>query len=163
VKYLKYFTLKSQEEIDDLEKQTRDVALAGLREAQRRLAFDVTSRVHGQPAARAAKDASEFLFAGGSPAVLPDDAWNMVKREVPNGSVDLLPTGTVDVVSLLVSGGLAQSRGAARRLVQQGGVTVNGRRLGPEELAFPADSAVHGRYFLVKKGARDYAVLELVR
>jgi tyrosyl-tRNA synthetase len=151
-KYLRFFTQLSSEQIDVLER-----AEGSTRTPQRALAIDVTARVHGPAAAKAAQDVSSFLFAGGSPDVLAADALEMLRREIPGGAVARADDGTVDVPGMLVSGGLASSRGAARRLVQQGGVSINGRRLGADELTMAAASG----WVLVKKGARDYALVRL--
>jgi tyrosyl-tRNA synthetase len=161
-KYLRYFTLLQREEIENLEQSANDASTASLRAAQQALAKDVTTLIHGSEAAKTAKDVSNFLFAGGSPEVLDQRAFAMLRREIPNGTVNQSEQGTVDVLALLTGGGLASSRGEARRLVQQGGVSIDGKRLPAEQLTLPANSARWPGYFLVKKGARDYALLELV-
>jgi tyrosyl-tRNA synthetase len=157
-KYLRYFTFLPQEEIESLAKLT-DTPMAKFRKAQRALAADITTRVHGADAAKAAQDVSEFLFAGGSPRILDGAAFQMLNKEIPNGTVTRSNDGTVDVLAMLVSGNLAPSRGAAKRLLQQGGVSVDGRRLGAEDITVPVptDSA----HLLLKKGARDYALVRV--
>jgi tyrosyl-tRNA synthetase len=65
------------------------------------------------------------------------------------------------VLDALTESGLAKSRGEARRQVQQGAVSVNGRKLGAEELVVPRHEAVHDRFFVVRKGGRDVAIAEL--
>jgi tyrosyl-tRNA synthetase len=156
-KYLRYFTQLSREKIEDLEQLASNSLMAGQRDAQRALAADVTARVHGGDAAKAARDVSDFLFAGGSPKVLDPTAFDMLLKEIPNGTVTRSADGTVDVLTMLVSTNLAPSRGAAKRLLQQGGVSVDGRRLGADELTMPVDSS----YVLMKKGSRDYALVRL--
>ena len=163
-RYLRYFTMLSHEEIADLEADVADPARASHRRAQRTLAGTITTRVHDASATKAAEDVSNFLFAGGgSLAVLSDSAWDALKREIPGGTMPTPANGAaVDVLTLLVSSGLADSRGAARRLVQQGGVSIDGRRLSAEELTIAAESATRPGYFLAKKGARNFALVQLV-
>jgi tyrosyl-tRNA synthetase len=160
-KYLKYFTQLPREQIDHLERLAGDPATASQREAQRALAIDVTARVHGRDAAEAAKAVSSFLFAGGagSPRILDRAAFEMLHQEIPNGTVPRSDDGTVDVLAMLLSGNLAASRGAAKRLLQQGGVSVDGRRLGAEDLTIPVPT--DGAHVLLKKGARDYALVRV--
>jgi tyrosyl-tRNA synthetase len=161
-RYLRYFTMLPHEEIENLEAFAADSTLASQRTAQRALATRVTNWVHGNAATVAATEVSNFLFAGGSPEVLTDTAFDALKREIPGGTLPRPADGAVDVLTLLTTSGLAQSRGAARRLVQQGGVSIDGRRLPPEELTIPADTARRPGWFLIKKGARDYALVQLL-
>jgi tyrosyl-tRNA synthetase len=70
-------------------------------------------------------------------------------------------SGTFDTVDLFVAAGLAASRGAARRLLEQGGLSVNGRRLGADVRCVPATDALHGRYLLLRKGAKEYCLVKL--
>jgi tyrosyl-tRNA synthetase len=161
-KYLRFFTLLPREEIENLEKLV-GTDLARFRRPQRALANEVTSLVHGREAASAAQEVSTFLFSGGSAEVLGPAAFEMLRREIPNGTIIPSEEGTVDVLALLISGGLATSRGEARRLLQQGGVSIDGRRLAAEELTIRAESARLPGGFLVRKGARDYALVTLVR
>ena len=123
------------------------------RTAQHMLALDVTTRVHGAAAARVAQDVSALLFAKGDPASLSNEALDALSREVPFTEV----AGLANAVDALVGLGLAASKGAARRLVEQGGATINGRRVND-----PVESVgepLKGRYFLVRKGARDYGLI----
>lgn len=152
-RYLRFFTLLSRETITGLEKSTQERPQD--REAQQALAREVTARVHGEDAARVAEDVSKLLFARGDPALLSRDALIALSREVPFAEV-----GTLDnVVDGLVALGLVASKGAARRLVEQGGASVNGKRV-----TSPADSPgkpLHGEYHLLKKGSRDYGLIKL--
>jgi tyrosyl-tRNA synthetase len=159
-RYLRYFTMLPRAEIESLELFAADPVLASHRKAQRALASTMTTWVHGAPAATSAEAVSNFLFAGGS-APLSDDAFAMLTHEIPTATVPAPPDGTVDVLTLLTTTGLAQSRGAARRLIQQGGVSIDGRRLPADALTIPTTSATRPGWFLLKKGARDYALVQL--
>jgi tyrosyl-tRNA synthetase len=150
-RYLKFFTLLSRQEIQELEIEL--AARPESRGAQQALARDVTTRVHGSEAARIAEEVSRLLFAKGDPASLSHDALAALAREVPFTEVPEAPA----VVDALVALGLAQSKGAARRLVEQGGVTVNGRRV--TAVGDSLGEPLAGKYFLIKKGARDYGLI----
>ncbi len=152
-RYLRYFTLHSKEEIESLEQQS--IERPQDRAAQRALARDVTLRVHGARAADVAESMSRLLFAKGDPASLSREALAALSREVPFIEVPAFS----NVVDGLVELKLAASKGAARRLVEQGGVSVNGRRVG--SAAEEVGEALEGDYYLIKKGARDYGLLRV--
>lgn len=151
-RYLRFFTLYSREEIESFE---RDVAERPQeRAAQQALAREVTTRVHGSEQARVAEEVSKILFAKGDPSQLSSDALKALADEVPFASM----TSFSSVVDALVELKLAASKGAARRLVEQGGVSVNGRKLG---LADAVSDPLAGEYYLVKKGARDFGLIRV--
>jgi tyrosyl-tRNA synthetase len=129
------------------------------RAGQRRLAEEVTRLVHGPGATAAAAEATGVLF-GGSPLAAGPDALAVVAEEVPTaplpGEAEL--AAGVDVVPLLVESGLASSKGDARRSLEQGAVSVNGARVGPGA-SIDAGAVLHGRYVLLRKGKRSYALL----
>ncbi len=155
--YLAKFTLLGVPAVDEL---AADHAKAPeRRRGQRVLAGEVTSLVHGVGAARAAEQASEVLF-GGSPMAADSDALAAVAAEVPTaplGSDEDLAAG-IDLVPLLVDAELASSRGDARRSLEQGAVSVNGERVQAGRL-IGKDDVLHGRYVVLRKGKRSYAVL----
>jgi tyrosyl-tRNA synthetase len=150
IRYLKFFTLLSRQEIEALEQEMAERPQD--RAAQHALATDVTTRVHGTEAARIAQDVSRLLFGKGDPSSLSVEAFEALSREVPFAEMDSLP----NVVDGLVALGLVASKGAARRLVEQGGASVNGRKV---SLADPIGDALPGRFYLLKKGARDYGLI----
>jgi tyrosyl-tRNA synthetase len=131
------------------------------RRAQRRLAREITTLVHGAPAARAAEEASAVLF-GGDPGSAGEAAWEVVAAEVP---VVGPPPGAaiedgLDPVPVLVAAGLAKSNGEARRLLGEQAVQATGRRLGPDD-RIGADDVRWGRWVLLRKGKKSYAVVDL--
>ena len=152
-RYLKYFTLLSREEIAGLEIGVQESPAA--REAQQALAREVTTRVHGPEAARVAEDVSRLIFGKGDPISLSPAALNALSREVPFAEMQTAPTA----VDALIALNLATSKSAARRLVEQGGVSVNGRKVASATDAL-SDPLI-GKYFLVKKGARDFGLVAL--
>ena len=169
-KYARYFTLLPRSEIEALDRAVAEHPER--RESQTRLAEDVTARLHGGEAARMAAEVSAFLFGGKPPSELSATALELLEREVPFASVgegelrsaDGERGDTYDVYKLLTTTGLAASNGAARRLLEQGGVAVNGRRLGGSDRYVDSGSSVlHGRYIVLSKGKRDHALVGVRR
>ncbi len=151
-KYLRLFTMLSKQEIEALDKLT--VSAPEKRGAQQALAREVTARVHGADAARVAEEVSQVLFGKTDPTSLGEPVLRALSEEVPFAEVPAVP-GLLDA---LVTLKLAASKGAARRLVEQGGVYLNGQRvMGSTEMT--AATPLAGRYYLLRKGARDYGLL----
>jgi tyrosyl-tRNA synthetase len=161
-RYLRYFTLFPRDEIDAF-----DESLAkepDKRRAQYALARDVTRRVHGDVALAAAEEVSQLLFGGGDPKALSNDALLALKEEIPYFRLDKDgPVDTNDIIETVSSGpdALFKSKGDARRMIQQGGVYFNGRRVEPERQPLTVDDMLGGRYVLVRKGGRNYALVEV--
>ena len=155
--YLAKFTLLSRAEVDEI--TTAHLEHPERRVGQRRLADEVTRLVHGEEAAKAAAHATAVLF-GGSPLEAPVEALEIVAAEVPTASLPSdgeLDAG-VDLVDLLVATGLASSKGDARRSIAQGAVSVNGTKASVEQHVTSGE-VLHGRYVLLRKGKRHYALL----
>lgn len=156
-RYLRLFTLLDHAEIAALE--TASAEHPERREAQTALAKDVTIRVHGTEAARIAEQVSGILFGGGEVAELTEEALAALAHEVP--SVTAERDRACDVADLLVQTGLVKSRGEGRRLADQGGAYVNGQRVAGTVAA--SDIVPLARsYLLLRKGARSYAVVQLI-
>lgn len=160
---LRLFTLMPREEIEELERAV--VERSERREAQQALARDMATRVHGEAATRAAMEVSELLFGGGDPHTLSGPAIVALAAEVPFAEVAADPTlgdGAVgDLLGLLVDAKLAPSRGAAKRLVEQGGAYVNGVRRTMAERLVREEELLPGRHVLLRKGAREYALVKV--
>ena len=166
-RYLRYFTLLDREEIEELDRATSEQPER--REAQQALARDVTARLHGEPALRAAIEVSGFLFGGLEPRELSTAALTALSAEAPFVEVkepdvqDAQGQG-LDVLKLLVAAGLAASNGAARRLLEQGGISVNKKKLGPQERVLDGGAVLlTGAYIVLGKGKREYAVVRIIR
>ena len=160
-KLLRYFTFLSREAIEALDAATAE--RPQLREAQQALADDVTARVHGAEAARVAREVSRLLFAKGDPRALSGEALAALAAEVPFAEV-ARPDGGVaalDVAELFVTARLVKSKGEARRLLDQGGLTVSGRRLAGDARTTADDDLLAGGHLLLRKGARDYALVRV--
>lgn len=156
-KYLRFFTLLSHEEIEALDAETAEHPER--RTAQQALAVDVTARVHGERAARIAAELSALLFGKLDVSTLSDDAIAALAAEVPFARVPAPMDGTLDTLELFAAAGLVPSKGAARRLLEQGGLYVNGRRLGADDRAIPTSALLAGGHLLLRKGAREYALV----
>ena len=165
-RYLRFFTLLDRAEIEALD--TAIAAAPEQRIAQRSLARDVTRRVHGETALHAAEQVSSFFFGGLDPRELTDDAFAILRAEAPFAEVDASAlatdgdSATFDVLKLLVVSGLAASNGAAKRLLEQGGVSVNKAKVtAPARHVAVADTLLHGHHIVVGKGKRDFALLQV--
>ena len=128
-----------------------------LRTAQRRLADEVCTLVHGADETARAGLAARGLFSDEAPTVEVLDALRGIVPETTVDAADL--NGEESLVDALVASGLSGSRGDARRTVSGGGVSVNGRRQDPDALALPDDALVEGRYVLLQKGRRNRHLL----
>jgi tyrosyl-tRNA synthetase len=158
IRYLKFFTFLSQDEIAALEKQHTENA--GARAAHKALAKAVTDLVHGPNATAEAVRASEILF-GGDLAGVSEATFNEIVGEVPTkeiGKAELDGTGK-PLVELLVHGGLYPSKGQARKDIEGGGAYVNNIREASVQRALTAKDLLFGKHLLLRKGKRNYVVL----
>jgi tyrosyl-tRNA synthetase len=165
-RFLRIFTLLERAEIEALEAAT--AAAPEQRAAQQALARDVTRRVHGAAGLAAAEQVSGFFFGGLDPRALTDDAFAILRAEAPFVEVDAVAVASdgdaasFDAMKLLTTSGLAASNGAAKRLLEQGAVSVNKRKLGTTERAVPSgDALLRGRHVVIGKGKRDFAVVRV--
>jgi tyrosyl-tRNA synthetase len=155
--YLRYFSFKTREELEKLEKETADRPQARL--AQRALAEEVTALVHGEEEARQAIMASQALFGRGSLAELSAETLRAALAEAGLLSVrgELPP-----VAALFQQSGLVKSGGEARRTIAEGGAYVNNERVTDAEAVVPATSLLQGKFLVLRKGKRTFAGVELV-
>ena len=162
VRYLRSFTFLSRETIDGLALTLQDAPEK--REAQRVLAREVTALVHGDDHVQRAAHASQLLFGEDITLLSADDVLSVFAdvpaTEMPAEQFDGEGLGIVDLVA---SARVAPSRSEARRLVQGGGVYVNNRRIADIQAKIPASSAISGRVFIVRKGARQNHVVKIMR
>jgi tyrosyl-tRNA synthetase len=131
----------------------------GRRVAQRRLAVEVTTLVHGPSDTSTAEAASAVLF--GSPLDgVSQETFVALASEVPTSARDrsAFEGDGADPVDLLVSSGLVASKGEARRTIGQGGAYANGQRL-QEGSLLTLDALLHGQYLLLRRGKRSYALV----
>ncbi|TFF05715.1 tyrosine--tRNA ligase [Cellulosimicrobium funkei] len=152
VRFLKIFTFRSREEIAELEAAVRE--RPGAREAQRTLAADVTTLVHGAAATEAVIAASQALFGRGELDALDERTLEAAVAELPRATAQ----AGDPVVDLLVASGLVASKGAARRAVAEGGAYVNNVKVTGEDATLTADDLLHGRFALLRRGKKTLGV-----
>ena len=154
--YLKWFTFLSAEQISELGEATEHRAHE--RAAQRTLARELTTLVHGQAATEAVELASQALFGRGELGDLDGSTLAAALREAGNGQVTELAAGGPDAITdLLVSTGLAKSKGDARRTVGEGGVYVNNVRIESDEWIPQASDFLHDQWLVLRRGKRNIA------
>ena len=160
VKYLKYFTWLDEEAIAELAAGHDEAPQK--RQAHRRLAREVTEMVHGPTALERAELSSRILFGAeiedlGTAEILE------IFGDVP--STELRPAalddGGIALTELMVTSGLSASKGAAKRLIRDGGVYVNNRRIGDERLALGRKDFLDGSLLVLRKGQKNYHLVNL--
>ncbi|MDY5153718.1 tyrosyl-tRNA synthetase [Actinobaculum suis] len=152
VRMLKVFTFRTREEIEELAKQVSERPQA--REAQRLLARDVTTWVHGAQATARVEAASRALF--GSDELFDLDAATL------HDAVAELPAADVEVgqpvVELFAATGQERGTGAARRTIRSGGLYINNQKVEDENAVLSAEQVLDGGYVLLRKGKKNLAV-----
>jgi len=155
VGYLKVFTFRSREEIEEFERAVAE--RPAVREAQRALAYDVTALVHGAGEADAVVAASQALFGRGE--------LRELDRATMAAAVAGLPTARASaaglpVVDLMAESGLVSSKAAARRAIAAGGAYVNNVKVLSDDAVVAPSDLLHGRWALLRRGKRSLAVAE---
>ena len=158
-RFLRYFTLLAREEIEALELEL--AAHPERRAAQQALARDVTTRVHGEERRGRRRTSRRCCSGRGEASSLSAEAFEALRDEVPFVQLPALSAEGVDAVDLFVAAKLAPSKGAGRRLLEQGGLSVNGKKLSAEERVVRGDSMLVGGHLLLRKGAREYALVRV--
>jgi tyrosyl-tRNA synthetase len=155
--YLRYFSFKSREELEELEKQTAE--RPQLRLAQRALAWELTTLVHGPEEADQAVMASQALFGRASLDELSADTLRAALSEAGLFPVrGQLPT----VTTLLHQSGLVKSANEARRAIAEGGAYLNNERVTDPEAVPPPAALLQGRFLVLRRGKRTFAGIELI-
>lgn len=154
IRYLKVFTFRTREQIEELEQAvaTRPAA----REAQRALADDVTTMLHGAEATAHAVAAAQALFGRGSLADLAESTLASAVAELP--TVSGRPGDRI--VDLLAASGVVDSRAAGRRAVADGGASVNNSRVTDPDATLGVGDLLHGRWAVLRRGKRTLAVVD---
>jgi tyrosyl-tRNA synthetase len=154
---LRYFTFMPLDEITATTEAHQ--ADPGRRLAQRRLAHEVTARVHGEEATVGVVKASELLFGGLNLAEAGPEVLAVLANEIPTVRISRAECDGLGVVDALVRAGLAASKAEARRGIQQGGFSVNGTPLEAVERRLGEGDFLAGGYVLLQKGRRNHALL----
>ena len=159
VQLLKYFTFLTREEIDALAAQ--HAAAPQNRDAHRKLALDLTTLIHGADAAKDAIRASEILF-GGSLEGITEKQFDEVIAEVPNVTLSkqILGQPAGALIDVLIAANLCPSKGQARKDIQANGINVNNARVTDIALTLTAEHLLFGKFILLRKGKRNYALVK---
>ena len=140
LKCIRMLTFLPLEEIDEMEKWEG----SRLNEAKEILAYELTKTVHGEAEAEKAKNAGKALFGGGADADVPTLSLSDAD----------FTDGTIDILTLLVKAGLVPSKSEARRAVEQGGVTVDGEKIGDIKKTYAKAELAGGK--LVRRGKKSF-------
>jgi len=155
---LRVFTFLSREEIEDLEAAHAEKPF--LRLAQKRLADEVTTLVHGAAETEQAKAAAAALFGGGDLRDLSEPTLAAALTEAGATAIER-GDGLPQVVDLLVATGLVGSRNEARRTVNEGGAYLNNQRVEDPEATVSEGDLIGGRWLLLRRGKKKFAGVEV--
>ncbi|KTA79294.1 tyrosine--tRNA ligase [Aeromonas salmonicida] len=150
-RFLRYYSFMSLTEIDELEAE--DAKRQGRKQAQQVLANELTELVHGKAALAAVQRISELLFRGDVARLGESDLAQLAQDGMPSSTV----SGETDLVSLLVSCGLANSKRIARELLAAGAISLNGTIRQDEQLS--AEDRLFDRYLLLRRGKKQYQLV----
>ncbi|PKQ82437.1 tyrosine--tRNA ligase [Aeromonas sobria] len=151
-RFLLYYSFMSLTEIAELEAE--DAQRQGRKQAQQVLANELTELVHGKAALAAVQRISELLFSGDVARLGESDLAQLAQDGMPSSTV----SGELDLVTLLVSCGLANSKRIARELLAAGAISLNGTIKQDEQLS--AADRLFGRYLLLRRGKKQYQLVE---
>lgn len=160
INYLKYFTWLTQAEIKTLENALFEQP--HLREAQRRLAQEITRMMHGETALAKAEKASEVLFGGDLDGLDASDITDIF-ADVPSSQIaksQLLGDGLL-LADLLAESNLASSKGDARRSIQGGGIYVNNLRITDQNQMITLAQSIEGKFLVLRKGKKQYHLVQV--
>ncbi|MEU7825606.1 tyrosine--tRNA ligase [Catellatospora sp. NPDC049111] len=155
VNYLKVFSFRSREEIEELAKETAERPFA--RAGQKALAEELTTLLHGKDECEQVITASQALFGRGALTDLAPSTLRSALAEAGLVEVDELPS----VAVLFKESGLAASLGEARRAVAEGGAYINNERMSDADAPVSADLLLHGKYLVLRRGKKTIAGAEL--
>jgi tyrosyl-tRNA synthetase len=158
-KLLKVFSLKSRAEIEELIKKVESNPAA--RQAQRELAQEMTTLIHGGAMARSVEEAAKALFGQGEIGDLDLQTLDSALSQLPKTTIkrgDPYPSW----VDLLAATGVVESKSAARRIIKEGGGYLNNKKVESEDFTPSKADLLHGKYLLLRKGKRDLAAVEVV-
>lgn len=164
--FIRIFTLKSKEEIEEIEAQHKEAP--HLRILQKALAEDITERVHSKEDVKSAKEASEILFLKGDEAVnafrnLSEELFNDIFDGVPQAEMALSEFEVgVDIVSLLADkSGFLPSNGEARRALKENSVSVNRDKV-TADAVFRKEDLIAGKFLLIQRGKKNNFVVKAI-
>ena len=158
IDYLRWFTFLTQEEIAEYERAVEEEPYR--RAAQRRLAQEMTDLVHGKEATKAVELAAQALFGKAELSELDEKTLVGALSETTVAEITAGEPRTI--VDLLVASGLADSKGAARRTIKEGGAYVNNQRIESAEWEPSAEDLLHGSWLVLRRGKKNFAGVKFV-
>lgn len=160
INYLKYFTFLTKDVIEELKFSVAEKPQE--REAQRKLAKEITSIVHGETALSRAEQATQVLFGGSLEGLTGADIEEIFEdvqsTQIPRTDIEVEGKSIID---LLVECGIAKSKGDARRSIQEGGINLNNDRITDVEQLIKPDRLIENRYLILRKGRKNYHLVKV--
>jgi tyrosyl-tRNA synthetase len=163
VRYLKYFSWLDEKTIKELEIETENNPEKRL--AQQTLAEEVTATVHGKDLLERAKFASRILFGEGNISALSAEEIKDIFDDVPSADFALseLEKGQTSVTDFLTRNQVTASKGEAKRLIESGGIYLNNEKVAETNLTVSKDFSIEGKYIVVRKGKKNYYLVNLIQ
>ncbi|QNE89505.1 tyrosine--tRNA ligase [Corynebacterium incognita] len=158
IDYMRWFTFLTQEEIAEYEEKVANEPFR--REAQKRLAKEMTDLVHGPEATKGVELAAQALFGKAELTDLDEQTLKGALSETTLAQIAADAPRTI--VDLLIASGLADSKGAARRTIKEGGAYVNNQRIEAEDWTPTPEDVLHGKYLVLRRGKKNFAGAELL-
>ena len=155
IKYLKYFTFLSHEEIDDLAEKVANEPWK--REAQKRLAAEVTTFVHGEAATEQAIKISQLLFSGN----VQDLTVEEVQQAFAGTPSVTVSATAANIIDWLVDTKIEPSKRQAREDVKNGAIRINGEKVTAEDAVIDPASHFDGKYVIVRRGKKNYTLAKV--
>ncbi|MBR7926748.1 tyrosine--tRNA ligase [Aerococcaceae bacterium zg-ZUI334] len=156
VKFLKYFTFLSKEEIDTLEQAVKDAPHERL--AQKTLAEEITKFVHGEKELEDAQQITAALFSG--------DIRSLTEKQIETGLSNMpqsqAPKAAANLAVWLVDTGIVKSRREAREFINNGAISLNGEKITDAEAEVSEELAIGGKYIVVRRGKKQYHLVTLI-
>jgi tyrosyl-tRNA synthetase len=160
VNYLKFFTWLNETEITELENEL--ATKPEQRAAQRRLAREMTRRLHDESGLQKAEQAAQVLF-GGELTGLSTTEIEEIFEDVPSSSLNksfLEGTGT-NILDILSTVGVTKSKGDARRSVEEGGIYLNNQRVIDARQQITLSDSIGGNFLILRKGRKNFTLVKI--
>lgn len=161
IAYLKIFTWLSKDEIESLQLEMAQSPEARI--PQKELAIHVTKMIHGESGLAKAERASAVLFGGDIEGLNAEDISDIFS-DVPRAEIirSRLFSPQFGVTDLAVDIGLSSSKGEARRLIKNNGLSINNNRVDDEKASFDLSMLIEGRYLILRRGKKEYRLVEVI-
>jgi tyrosyl-tRNA synthetase len=161
VQMLHFYTFLSQAEVAECAQWVAESP--HLRQAQRRLAQEVTRMVHGESGLAKAEQATAVLFGGALDGLGAAEIREVFAAAPSSQAAKSLFEGAgLNIADLMVTAGAAKSKGEARRLIESGGVYLNNQRVAASDRQVTIDESIEGQYLVLRKGKKDYFLVQVI-